>query len=375
LSLFITMRLLVDSKTAEKLHDSIEDITPFRELSRFLQERCIEFHKKVSLVENRKSSTSVAHIKNGMKLMRLMESDEEVETDVPETDEEEEVAWQPKPIKRVSYEHADLDILAREIQPEVLAGNKAAWNKLYHAFHPYITAIAAHELYYYPEAIEDVVNEVFNWFHNHLQDWDEGTGLMTWLKRVTQNKAKNWDDREKKRKFVHVPIGDEYQGEDEEGDVEYARSGVTGLHPDVERDNPGYKREFDRTPDEQAAYSEETRELFKLIDRTIKKTLPADEAAVMSLILYNDTISEKEIAETLGWSISKVKSRKENGRWWMNKAVEADPALRRLVNIFRGAGKIRESKNSTVKALCEIFGKPFSPQFEAAMMLQERLSK
>ena len=305
------------------MHNKVADVIPFHLLPSALQERAIRYWdvRRKLLSESRpRSSSSI--------LMNLIQESPDDTTDEDTT-----------PLRPFGKHHDDIpplppasqfksiDELAKSIQSRVKEGDVQAWNMLYKAFLPYVTAITRHELYYYPDAVDDVANDVMNWLHSKgVADWDEGTGLMTWLKQVVKFKCMNWGEKYGKHTFPMTQIGDEHQDDNEEGDVNYAVSGVTGVHPDFEAER---SHGHDLDPSEKVGRAEEVKLFMKTMSKIISE-LPEEESTVMNLSAF-EGLTIKEIAAKLDWKESKVKSRLENARWHTREWLLNNPEMSKLM--------------------------------------------
>jgi RNA polymerase sigma-70 factor (ECF subfamily) len=354
------MAFLIDKRGVALKHNQIPGAVPFHKLSPFLQQKCFEFHlnggqingtsalkeHKIFMPGKRLSATK--KLLGKMALLREGSWDDDgaeagiphdpdvepAETPVDRTKDARVAATELS--KSPTLEFDSIDDLAKHLQARVKAGDEEAWRQLERAFFPYVKALALQNLYYYPELADEMAQDSLLEMHKKIAQWEDGTGLMTWLKYIVRGKCYNAEDKEKNHNpLSKVAVDDTPQSENEEGDVHFATA--------VAQDDT-------LPPDKAVERDDEVNHFMDAIHRMLN-SLPEEEARVMLMYAFEE-IPQQEIAEKLGWKLSKVKARLENARFYAKRWLESNPEMGKVMSFIRN-----ESKESSKRGFISNFQK------------------
>jgi RNA polymerase sigma factor (sigma-70 family) len=330
------MAFLISEEQIRKTFNSRPKIlSRFEELSPYLQSQVIKYYRNGGLHDGSVSLLKEKKIfmpgKNLSAVRAIFKLTEEEEVDVNVSDEEKELqASRRREAKSTAHslshspvgDYSDLDDLAKHLQPRILAGDEEAWETLYTAFYPYVRALADLNLFYCHWLVDEVATDSLKEVWNKRAEWTPGTGLMTWLKYIVRGRCYNYENKEHTRHVLDkVPIASEREddsGEEERGDSQ--------IIPDTSL-----------APDKSVTRQEDVGNMMDEIHKMLE-SLPVEERQVMMMYAFEEK-SVSEIAKSLGWKLSKVKSRLENARFYTSRWLETHPRMGRIMSFIKNESK------------------------------------
>lgn len=189
--------------------------------------------------------------------------------------------------QQVASESGSHDIGAHELVRRCQDGDKRAMAILMRQYQQWVYNIA-YGMLSNPEDASDVSQDVFLWLWEHIGQFRFKSQFSTWLYRIVTNRCLNLKDQRKRRKTDPMEIDDS--------------------QPWVP---------LDTTTPEQTVLLAEQRELLQRALATLK-----DNYREILILREMQELSYEELAEVLGCSVGRVRSRLHEARQALRKAIQ-----------------------------------------------------